>query len=85
MFERLRKAVTDTVVEVKGHREFTRDIKAAVKSGDREAAEVFRTGSLAAALTTRGLDARGEEITTYVDKVIAADGSPDRVLWLRRR
>ncbi|GAA2984501.1 hypothetical protein GCM10010519_18660 [Streptomyces lactacystinicus] len=85
MFERLRKAATGTVTEIAGHRELTRDIKAAVAAGDQEAAEAFRTGTLAAALTTRGRDARGEEISDYVGKVVDADGNADRVRWLHRR
>ncbi|MEW1911290.1 hypothetical protein AB0442_23055 [Kitasatospora sp. NPDC085895] len=80
MFERLR----DTVTEFRGQREFTRAIQAAVAAGDREAAVVFRTGTLAAALTVRSRDARGEEVTAYVRAVIRANGNAKRVAWLRR-
>ncbi|MFF2752075.1 hypothetical protein ACFVVA_41885 [Kitasatospora sp. NPDC058048] len=86
MFERLRKTAADTVTEIAGHRGFTRDIKATIAGGDQEAAEAFRTGTVAAALTTRGRDARGEEISDYVGKVLAADdGNADRLRWLHRR
>ncbi|MBD0671619.1 hypothetical protein [Streptomyces sp. CBMA156] len=88
MFERLRKAAANTVTELQGHRALTRDIEAAVAAGDQEAADTFRTGTLAAALTARGRDARGEEISDYVDKVLTADGNADaaeRLRWLHRR
>jgi len=80
MFERLR----DTLTEFQGHREFTRDIKARIVGGDQEAATAFRTGTLAATFTWRGLCARGEEVSHYVGLVMAADGNADRVAWLRR-
>ncbi|MFE7194016.1 hypothetical protein [Kitasatospora sp. NPDC057541] len=80
MFERLR----DTVTEFRGHRELTREIKARIAAGDREAAAAFRTGTLAAVFTWRGLCARGEEVSHYVRLVMAADGAADRVAWLRR-
>ncbi|MEU8927008.1 hypothetical protein AB0D10_39835 [Kitasatospora sp. NPDC048545] len=85
MFKRLRNAVTDTAVELKGHAEFTRDIKAQAAAGDREAAGTFRTGTLAAALTSRGRNARGREVVDYVQQVIDTDGSATRVGWLHRR
>ncbi|WP_371484854.1 hypothetical protein [Kitasatospora sp. NBC_00315] len=85
MFERLRSAVTDTVIELTGQREFTRDIKAQAATGDREAAATFRTGTLAAALTGRGRDARGQEVVDYVQQVIDTDGDATRVGWLHRR
>ncbi|MFE6869609.1 hypothetical protein ACFVFS_24030 [Kitasatospora sp. NPDC057692] len=81
MLKRLR----DTVIEVVGHRRLTKDIKQAVASGDQEAARTFRTGTLAAALTTRGRDARGQEVIDYVEAVQQADGgNADRTGWLRR-
>lgn len=76
--------ITDTATEVTGHAGLTRDIKRAIKSGDREAAASFRTGTLAAALTAKGCDARGDEVSEYVQKVLAADGDVSRVGWLRR-
>ncbi|WP_380286559.1 hypothetical protein [Kitasatospora purpeofusca] len=86
MFERLRAAVADTVTEVAGHREFSRDIRQAVASGDQEAAQAFRTGTVAAALTSRGRDARGQEVLDYVQAVKRADGgSAARAGWLHRR
>lgn len=94
MFERLRSAVIDTVIELRGQSEFTRDIKAQAATGDREAAAAFRTGTLAAAfrtgtlaaaLTSRGRDARGREVVDYVQQVIDTDGSATRVGWLHRR
>lgn len=76
--------ITDTTTEVAGHAGLTRDIKKAVKAGDREAATTFRTGTLAAALTSKGRDARGDEVVDYVAKVVAADGDGRRTGWLRR-
>ncbi|OKI95075.1 hypothetical protein [Kitasatospora sp. CB01950] len=81
MLNRLR----DTVSELRGHHTLTQDINGAVASGDHDAAAVFRTGTLAAALTESGRDARGTEITEYVDRVIAADGNATRAGWLHRR
>ncbi|GLW73688.1 hypothetical protein Kpho02_59860 [Kitasatospora phosalacinea] len=85
MLDRLRHFVSDTVTEVQDHRRFTRDIKQQVADGDRDAAEAFRTGTLAAALTRRGRDARGREVVAYVQQVLDADGRPDRIGWLHRR
>lgn len=76
--------VTDTAAEVQGHRKFGRDIRNVIASGDKEAADTFRTGDLAAALTSKGRDARGDEVVEYVDKVLKADGNADRTSWLRR-
>lgn len=84
MFERLHTAITDTVTEFQSHRELTRAIKARIASGDQEAVEAFRTGTLAAALTWRGCCARGEEVARYVRLVLDADGTADRLAWLRR-
>ncbi|MFD5433730.1 hypothetical protein ACFWJ4_16465 [Kitasatospora sp. NPDC127067] len=80
MLERLRDAVTEFL----DHREFTRDIKAQIEAGDQEAAEAFRTGTFAAAFTWSGCCARGEEVARYVRLVLDADGTADRVAWLRR-
>ncbi|MEV6854748.1 hypothetical protein AB0M89_13175 [Streptomyces microflavus] len=76
--------ISDTATEVSGHAGLTKDIRNAVKGGDQEAAATFRTGTLAAALTTRGCNARGEEVVAYVEKVVAADGDGRRVGWLNR-
>ncbi|WP_405461608.1 hypothetical protein OG786_29310 [Streptomyces sp. NBC_00101] len=76
--------ITDVVTEVGGHTALTRDIRRAVDAGDEEAAATFRTGTLAAALTTKGCVARGEEVAAYVGKVVAADGDGRRAGWLRR-
>ncbi|WBP91981.1 hypothetical protein [Kitasatospora cathayae] len=84
MFERLRRVISDTLTELRGHRELTRDIKAQIAGGDQEAAETFRTGTLRAALTWRGCCARGEEVARYVRLVMDADGTADRVAWLHR-
>ncbi|MER5353422.1 hypothetical protein ABT093_24190 [Kitasatospora sp. NPDC002551] len=86
MFERLRAVVADTVTEVAGHRQLTKEIRQAVASGDQEAAQAFRTGTAAAALTARGRDARGQEVVDYVQAVKRADGgSAARAGWLHRR
>ena len=85
MFERLRDVVTDTVTEFLGHRELSRGIKARIAAGDLEAADAFHIGTFAAAFTWRGCCARGEEVAHYVRLVMDADGSADRVAWLRRR
>ncbi|MFH9765151.1 hypothetical protein ACH4N4_30540 [Streptomyces microflavus] len=76
--------ITDTATEVTGHASLTRDIRRAVKGGDQEAAATFRTGTLAAALTTKGCHARGQEVVAYVEKVVAADGDGRRTGWLNR-
>lgn len=76
--------ITDTATEVTGHAALTKDIRNAVKGGDREAAATFRTGTLAAALTTKGCNARGQEVAAYVEKVVAADGDGRRAGWLNR-
>ncbi|MER5866138.1 hypothetical protein [Kitasatospora sp. NPDC002040] len=85
MFEKLRAAVTGATVDLAGQHQFTRDIKARIAGGDLEAAAVFRTGTLAAALTERGREARGQEVVDYVQAVQQADGSADRVSWFFRR
>ncbi|WP_404870973.1 hypothetical protein ACI1MP_37615 (plasmid) [Kitasatospora griseola] len=74
--------VRDTVTEVRDHRRFTRTITARIASGDQDAADTFRTGTLAAALTRRGHTARGQEVTQYVQRVLDTDGAPDRTAWL---
>ncbi|MGW2507859.1 hypothetical protein ACWC0A_00275 [Streptomyces scopuliridis] len=84
MLRRLLNTVTDTATELRGHAELSRDIRDAIASGDQEAKETFRTGTLAAALTSKGRDARGEEVCEYVEKAAAA-GDTDRIGWLRRR
>ena len=76
--------IADTATEISGHAALTKDIREAVKSGDQEAASTFRTGTLKAALTTKGCNARGEEVVAYVEKVVAADGDGRRTGWLRR-
>ncbi|MGC4925577.1 hypothetical protein [Streptomyces sp. DT117] len=76
--------IADTATEVTGHAGLTRDIRNAVKGGDQEAAATFRTGTLAAALTTKGCNARGQEVVAYVEKVVAADGDGRRTGWLNR-
>lgn len=76
--------ITDTAAEVSGHASLTKDIRKAVKGGDQEAAATFRTGTLAAALTSKGCNARGEEVVAYVEKVVAADGDGRRAGWLNR-
>lgn len=76
--------ITDTATEVSGHASLTKDIRNAVKSGDQEAAATFRTGTLAAALTAKGCNARGQEVVAYVEKVVAADGDGRRAGWLNR-
>ncbi|WP_330449736.1 hypothetical protein [Streptomyces anulatus] len=76
--------ITDTATEVSGHAGLTKDIRKAVKGGDEEAAATFRTGTLAAALTTKGCNARGQEVVAYVEKVVAADGDGRRAGWLNR-
>ncbi|MFF8960803.1 hypothetical protein [Streptomyces sp. NPDC014894] len=82
MFRRLR----DTAIEVQGHRQLTRGINRAVESGDLEARAAFTsgTGTLAAALTSRGRDTRGAEIHDYGTRVAAAGGGPERVHRLCR-
>ncbi|WP_234316798.1 hypothetical protein [Streptomyces sp. NRRL S-15] len=75
--------ITDTATEVSGHAALTKNIRKAVEGGDQEAASTFRTGTLAAALTAKGRDARGEEVVAYVEKVVAADGDGRRTGWLR--
>ncbi|MFF3998566.1 hypothetical protein ACFYX8_35320 [Streptomyces cyaneofuscatus] len=76
--------IADTATEVSGHAGLTRDIRRAVKGGDQEAAATFRTGTLAAALTAKGCNARGQEVVAYVEKVVAADGDGRRACWLNR-
>ncbi|MFJ3089060.1 hypothetical protein [Streptomyces sp. NPDC086838] len=76
--------ISDAATEVSGHAGLTKDIRKAVKRGDQEAASTFRTGTLAAALTAKGCNARGEEVVAYVEKVVAADGDGQRTGWLRR-
>ncbi|MER6601159.1 hypothetical protein [Streptomyces parvus] len=76
--------ITDTATEVGGHAALTKDIRRAVQGGDQEAAATFRTGTLAAALTTKGCNARGREVVDYVEKVVAADGNSRRAGWLNR-
>ncbi|MGW9245771.1 hypothetical protein [Streptomyces badius] len=76
--------ITDTATEVGGHAGLTKDIRKAVQGGDQEAAATFRTGTLAAALTTKGCNARGQEVADYVDKVVAVDGDSRRASWLNR-
>ncbi|MFD3638235.1 hypothetical protein [Streptomyces griseus] len=76
--------ISDTRAEVSGHAGLTRDIREAVKGGDQEAASTFRTGTLAAALTSKGCNARGQEVADYVEKVVAADGDSRRAGWLNR-
>ncbi|MEV4974874.1 hypothetical protein [Streptomyces scopuliridis] len=78
------RRLLDTATEIKAHRQFTRDINEAKASGDQDAQATFRTGTLAAALTSTGRDARGEEVCEYVEKV-AATGDTGRIGWLRRR
>ncbi|MGW6288877.1 hypothetical protein [Streptomyces sp. NPDC055107] len=80
----LLRRFTDTAAEVSGHAGLTKDIRNAVRGGDREAAATFRTGTLAAALTTKGCNARGQEVADYVQKVVAADGDSRRAGWLTR-
>lgn len=80
----LLSRITGTATEVTGHAGLTRDIRNAVKGGDQEAAATFRTGTLAAALTTKGCNARGQEVVAYVEKVVAADGDSRRASWLTR-
>ncbi|MET8378010.1 hypothetical protein [Streptomyces microflavus] len=80
----LLNRITDTVTEVSGHAGLTKDIRRAVKGGDQEAASTFRTGTLAAALTTKGCNARGQEVVDYVEQVVAADGDGRRAGWLNR-
>lgn len=76
------RRIRDAVAEVKGHRELSEDIRAAVAAGDREAAETFRTGTLSAALTRKGNSARAAEVVQYVQ---AVKHEPGRAGWLRRR
>lgn len=80
MLDRIR----DLAAEAKGHRTITRNIREAIENGDRDAAEVFRTGTLAA-LTRSGGARRDEEITEYGRRVAAADGNYERVHRLRHR
>ncbi|MEW2635400.1 hypothetical protein AB0903_28085 [Streptomyces sp. NPDC048389] len=70
--------IRDLVTEVKGHSEMSRDMDRAIASGDREAMSTFRTGTFAAALTDKGRDARGEEVSEYARKVVEADGNGAR-------
>lgn len=81
---RLFTRITDTATEVSGHAALTKDIRKAVEGGDEEAASTFRTGTLAAALTTKGCNARGQEVVAYVEKVVAVDGDSQRADWLNR-
>ncbi|MFF6873689.1 hypothetical protein [Streptomyces sp. NPDC012450] len=76
------RRIRDMAAEVRGHREFTADIRREVEAGDAEAAATFRTGTLSAALTRKGNDARGAEVVEYVQ---AVKGEPGRTGWLRRR
>ncbi|MFJ6238827.1 hypothetical protein ACIQH0_32650 [Streptomyces griseus] len=76
--------ISDTRAEVRGHAGLTKDIREAVKGGDEEAAATFRTGTLSAALTSKGCNARGQEVADYVDRVVAADGDSRRAGWLNR-
>ncbi|MFI5867672.1 hypothetical protein [Streptomyces sp. NPDC051546] len=70
--------IRDLFTEVKGSSEMSRDIDRAIASGDREAMSTFRTGTFAAALTTEGREARGQEVVEYAQKVIEADGNGRR-------
>jgi len=74
MLSRLR----DLAVEVQEHRAMTRDIKGAIAAGDREAADTFKTSTLSAAVTRKGMFARGAEVAAYAKAVIATDGNADR-------
>lgn len=78
----LFKRVTDTAAEVHEHRNLTRRINQQVQAGDTQAAQSFHTGTLSAALTTTGRNARGAEVTDYVTKTLAADGNGARLGWL---
>ncbi|MGW6420453.1 hypothetical protein [Streptomyces sp. NPDC055055] len=75
------RRIRDMAAEVQGHREFTRDIRREVEAGDTEAAATFRTGTLSAALTRKGNDARAAEVVEYVE---AVKDKPGRIGWLRR-
>ncbi|WP_330172999.1 hypothetical protein OG875_04970 [Streptomyces sp. NBC_01498] len=80
MLRRLR----ETAAEVQGHHEFTNDIRAAIHAGDEAAKDTFRTGTLAAALTRKGRDARGSEVVKYVKDAVAS-GDTGRLGWLNRK
>lgn len=76
MLKRLR----DTVIEAKEHHDLSRGINNAVTSGDQEAAASFTSGTgTLRALTRKGREQRGAEISEYARRVIAADGNGNRV------
>ncbi|MEV7681595.1 hypothetical protein AB0O64_24020 [Streptomyces sp. NPDC088341] len=58
----------------------SRGIKDAVASGDQEAAASFTSGTgTLRALTPKGRERRGAEISEYAQRVIVADGNGNRV------
>ncbi|WHM41096.1 hypothetical protein [Streptomyces sp. BPTC-684] len=74
----LPRFITDLCVELRGNHQITRGINEAIANGDEDAIAVFRTGTLAAALTTRGLFRRSDEIVAYAQRVKERDGSMHR-------
>ncbi|MFE9484617.1 hypothetical protein ACFYNM_39315 [Streptomyces spororaveus] len=68
----------DLLVELDGHRHITRSINSAKARGDQDALAVFHTGTLAAALTRKGMFRRGDEVLAYAQLVLAKDGTMHR-------
>ncbi|MER6480922.1 hypothetical protein [Streptomyces filamentosus] len=85
MVTRVRTLVADLAEEWRGHWHLSRGIDRAMAAGDMEALTCFRTGTLRAVFTRRGLYARGEEVAAYARAVLAADGDCHRVFALAGR
>ncbi|MFJ2407089.1 hypothetical protein ACIOUE_37980 [Streptomyces xanthochromogenes] len=74
----LPRFITDLAVELRGNHQITRGINEAIANGDEDAIATFHTGTLAAALTQRGLFQRSDEIVAYAQRVKEHDGAMDR-------
>ncbi|MFD9684104.1 hypothetical protein ACFWAD_29850 [Rhodococcus sp. NPDC059969] len=61
-------------VEFTENWKLTRAIDRAFAAGDSEALSVFKTGTLRATFTTKGMFARTDELISYAELVVAADG-----------
>ncbi|MFD6186123.1 hypothetical protein [Streptomyces goshikiensis] len=66
--------VSDHWVELTGNWKLTRAIDRAFAAGDSDALSVFKTGTLRATFTTKGMFARTDELVAYAELVVAADG-----------
>ncbi|THA47485.1 hypothetical protein [Streptomyces sp. A1136] len=66
--------MADYWVELTGNWKLTRAIDQALAAQDAEALAVFKTGTLRATFTEKGMVARTDELVAYAELVVAVDG-----------